>query len=58
MKGVHFELQGQGKLGQLGLTCKFVVEEFDLISVDILLLVGTVNQTVASHGLAILSTVV
>lgn len=58
MKGLHFELRGQGKLGQLGLTCKFVVEEFDLISVDTLLLVGTVDQTVASPRLAILSTVV
>lgn len=42
MKGAHFELQGQGKLGQLGLTCKFVVEEVDLILMDMLFPVGTV----------------
>lgn len=58
MKGAYFELQGQGKLGQLGLTCKFIVKDFDLISVVILLLVGTVGQTVASPRLAILSAVV
>lgn len=58
MKGAHFELQGQGKLGQLGLTCKFVVEEVDLILMDIIFPIGTVDQTVASPRLAILSTVV
>lgn len=58
MKGAHLELQGQGKLGQLGLTCKCIVKDFDLISVAILLLVGTVDQTVASPRLAVLSTVV
>lgn len=55
---MHFELQGHGKSGQLGFTCKFVVEEVDLILMVILFPVGTVDQTVASPRLAILSTVV
>ena len=58
MKGAQLELQGQGKLGQLGRTWKGIVKDFDLISVGILLLVGTVGQTVAAPRLAVLSTVV
>lgn len=55
---MHFELQGQAKIGQLDLTCKFVVGEADFLLMDTRLLVGTVDQTVASPRPAITSTMV